>query len=179
MRAMLMLTLALSFVPALAQEVDEMPSPPDGWWRDLADAEGNLPSATYDLSAGAEKLSLTMTIDAIDGSRLTYTTVTTYKGNAMPAQTQTVDLAENPSGADTLPEGAAITRGATETLEVGGRSLECTVYTITVDGSSTEMWHCAALPPVFSGAAAKLITEAQGQKSQMVLRSYSGKLIAE
>ncbi len=171
----LALTFALGFGPALAQ--DEIPAPPEGWWRDLADAEGGLPVATYELTAGPTTMQLTVSIDSIEGNNLTYTAATTMDGNELPGLTRSVNLDENPRGVDELPEDAKVTRGESETIEALGRSFECTIFTIEMQGQTMTMWHSAELPPCFSGAAVKMESSVAGQKSVMILTGYKGKMI--
>ncbi len=172
----LLLSCLLLATPLLAQ--DTMPTPPENWWENLQADDGSYPSATYAVTAGAVAMKMTLSIDRIEGTLMTYTVVTAMGGNEMPGQTQTVDLAEG-GGAQKLPEGAKVTRGETVTVEAAGTSFECTIYSIELPNQKIQMWHSPQIPPIFHGSGVKMDTNNAGQEANMMLESYTGKLIGD
>ena len=169
------LCLALLAPGAFAQDetAEGFPTPAESWWESC---EAGW-SATYEITQGEMGgITQTLTIDAIEGSMLTYTMVMSMGGNQMPPQTETKDAAEI-TDEMAPPEGATFTVIGEETVEVGGTSFDCTHYEITVEGQTMNVWHCAALPPTFMGGMVKIEAEANGMSQKIELTAYEGGLI--
>lgn len=163
---------------AAAQELTRWPTPPDGWWDVLEAGE----QATYVLSQGGQEGRRVMTVERLEGSRVTVSFEQSVGGGAPIRQLATVDLADPTDQGDlALPEGATLTRRGAEELKVGDRLLRCDVYDVVVEGPAGRValttWHAAKLPPVFMGGVVKLTSTSGGGEASITLVEYKGRLL--
>ena len=79
--------ILLAVVPGLL--AGQLPQPPDGWWTNLLQ-DGAYPTAVLEYDLGMT-MTITQSIEAIDGATITLATSTTVMGNQSGAQTSTVN----------------------------------------------------------------------------------------
>jgi hypothetical protein len=186
-------SLGVLAAPSAAQV--DWPIPPDNWWADLED--GGYPSATFEVSMGMP-LTLTQSIESVEGTQITLSTAMSMMGNTMPGQSQVIDAATltpesgiammqefggGPGDSQMTPEealaamNAMIERVESTTCQVGGLELECTLYQIEMEGTTSRVWHAPAIPPVFMGGIVRSEAMLAGQSFQTSMTAYSGALL--
>lgn len=163
---------------ALGQELTRWPAPPDGWWRSLDAGE----QATYELRQGGLTGRRVMTVERIEGSRVTVSFEQAIGGAPPVRQMATIDLADPTDQGDlALPEGTKIVRVRAEEVAVGERTLPCDVYEVAIEGPKGPIrmttWHSSKLPPVFMGGVVKLESSVGGAEASVALVDYKGRLL--
>ncbi|MCO5170816.1 MAG: hypothetical protein M9894_31190 [Planctomycetes bacterium] len=170
---------------AAGQDLARWPAPPEGWWRRLEGGE----RAVYALTQGPRTGRRVMTVERIEGSRVTVSFEQAYGHDGShdaPAarHAATIDLADPTDAGDlTLPEGARLTRVGREEVKVGERAFACDVYEVALEGPrgavAMKAWHAPALPPVFMGGVVKLTSRLAGHEASIALTEYKGALLGE
>jgi len=169
----------------------QLPQPPESWWTNLLQ-NGAYPEAVLDYELGIA-MTITQSIEAIDGATITLATSTTVMGTQTPAQTSTVNatmikpaesvgLLAGFSGAtpaQIVEQGAEFSKVEDTTCNVGELELECTIYQMVSGGATVRLWHAPAIPPIFNGGFARSETTANGQTMSITLTGYTGKLLEE
>ena len=82
----------------------------------------------------------------------------------------------------TLEEARAVMEDMVEQIEsttcqVGGLELDCTLYEIVVEETTSRVWHAPAIPPVFMGGVVRVEATMGGQTFETTMTSYSGALL--
>ena len=169
----------------------QLPQPPDGWWTNLLQ-DGAYPTAVLEYDLGMT-MTITQSIEAIDGVTITLATSTTVMGNQSGAQTSTVNatmikpaesvgLLAGFSGAtpaQIVEQGAEFRKVEDTTCVVGDLELECALYQMVSGAATVRLWHAPAIPPIFNGGFAKSETTANGQTMSITVTGYEGKLLEE
>jgi hypothetical protein len=113
-------------------------------------------------------VTMTPTVQSVEGPRITMATLVTMMGNTIPAQSQVIDATTlTPEGGLAMLQGAVGGRGNPQagvenmnatiteigktTCQVGEVELPCTEYQMDSQGLSSRVWHAPAIPPVFMG----------------------------
>jgi len=188
----LLSALVLSLVTAASASAQvEWPTPPENWWTELT--AGNYPSATYDVNMGMV-VTMTQTVQAVEGARITLATAVSMMGNPMPAQSQVIDattltpegglaMLQGAVGGNANPQAAAqnmnamITEIGETTCEVGELELACTEYQLVSQGLTSRVWHAPRIPPIFLGGIVRAEATMAGISMVTSLSSYSGALL--
>jgi hypothetical protein len=194
-QVMCSVVVSLGVLTGSAEAQADWPIPPDNWWADLYD--GGYPSATFEVNMGIP-LTLTQSIESIEGTQITVSTSMSMMGNTIPGQSQVIDAATlTPEGSLAMmqefggasrdnqmtPEEALaamnvmIERVEATICQVGGLELECTLYQISVEGTISRIWHAPAIPPVFMGGIVRAEATRADQPFQPRMTSYSGALL--
>jgi hypothetical protein len=173
MRVLLIGMALLGFTGTTLAGEDMWPTPPEGWWKSLKGGE----SATYEMVVGPTVMEIVITINKIEGSKITVITRDQTSESTMPAQKEIIDAAKTDVGA--LPPGASVKKGKNITLKVGNNSFKCTVYQIEINGMKMKNCHSSQLPPIFNSGVVKMETESDDEYSAaLVLKKYTGTLIS-
>ena len=186
-------SLIVSSRPATAQT--DWPILPDNWWTDLDD--GGYPSATYEINMGMS-MSLTQSIESVEGTQITVSTTMAMVGNTMPVQSQVLDAATmTPEGGIAMMQGlggppnpnaptpeevlesldAMVEKIQDTTCQIGDLELECTEWEVAMEGMTSRVWHAPSVPPVFMGGIVKSEATVAGQSLVTTMTSYTGSLI--
>ena len=194
-RVLCTVVLLLPIVTGSAAAQTDWPTPPDNWWTALDD--GGYPSATFEVNMGMA-MTITQSIESVEGAQITMSTTVSMMGNAMPGQRQVIDATTltpqgsialmqgfggPPSGNQPTPEqalaamNAMVDRIEDTTCQVGGQELECTVYEVALEGMTSRIWHAPAIPPVFMGGIVRSEASMTGQSFVTTMTSYSGAVI--
>ncbi len=155
-----------------AEGQDALPTPPEGWWREVQPGE----YAVYAMNQMGMDMKLKFTIDSREEAKITFSTTMEVPGmpQAMPPQTTTID-ANDPEALENkkLPPGATVKKLGDETVNAAGRDWTCSVYEIEGEQRGQKMkmklWHSAELRPVFNGGAVKMEVEAPGPAGPMLV----------
>lgn len=169
---------------APTQEQPKLPQPPDGWWEQVKGGE----SATYDMTQMGMQMKMKMTVDKVEGSKITFTAAVEMPGappGSIPPQKETIDFGDKAQveQKQKMPKDATVKQVGEETVNAAGRDWPCTVW--EVEGSERgqkmkmKIWHSAELLPVFSNGTVKMEVEMMGpngqpMKVEMVLTEVKG-----
>lgn len=184
-------TLALFATGASAQS--NLPEWPANWWNDL-EVGG---SATYEMNAMGMVMTLTQSVEAIDGSQITVATTINMMGNSTPPQTEVIDAAtltpesqiammqrmgNGMPGAAGPPQDLSeledmVTRVSDTTCEAGSRTVDCTEFELNGEGITSRAWISTSIPPVFMNGVVRSEATVQGQAMSVNLTDYSGGLL--
>lgn len=155
--------------PKQDAEKVELPTPPDGWWENVKGGE----SATYNMSQMGMQMVMTMTVDKVEGAKVTFTTTLQMGEQGMPPKTETIDFADPAQREKVkgkMPKDATVKNLGEETVNTAGRDWKCTVYEIegTERGQKMKMklWHSTELLPVFSNGTVKMDIDMMGPGGQ-------------
>jgi hypothetical protein len=170
--------------PEAGGDTTELPKPADGWWKSLEGGE----TAKYEVVQMGQSMEMVLTVDSIEGTTLTFTAKMRMPGGMeAPPQTQTVDLNDENALKGDMPADSKVTKVGEETIELAGRSWDCTIYDIEGTNQGVplkmKMWHCPDLPPVFNNSSVKMEMEVEqgGMKinASMLLVAYGKNLVDE
>lgn len=151
----------------LAQDAVSWPRPAAGWWEKLKQGD----RAVYEVHYGPQTTRLVLTIEKVEQHQVTYTAQEFLGEQPTPLQRQTIDARSDEELNGDLPPAAQLKKLGEEKLEVGGRAFACTVFEITLPAEQTTLkaWHCADLPPIFSGGNVKVEAKAAGEPTSITL----------
>lgn len=181
--------ILLALVPGLL--AGQLPQPPDSWWTNLLE-DGSYPEAVLEYDLGMA-MTITQSIQAIDGATITLATGTSVMGGPSVPQTSTVNATmikpaesvglfagfSGASPAQIVEQGAAFRKVEDTTCVVGDLELECALYQMESGAATVRLWHAPAIPPIFNGGFARLETTANGKTMSITLTAYKGKLLEE
>lgn len=164
--------LMFAFTGILAAQ-DSWPKPVSKWWTQLEGGE----KATFEMDMGQMVMTMEITIDKVDGSKITMTNRSSVGENTMPEQTQTVDAVAETEEISGIPAGSSVNKGKSDTFTAGSTKLDYTVYDLTVEGEKMTVWHSKELPPIFSGGNVWMETSTAQGPITVKLTDYQGTLL--
>lgn len=159
---------------------DEWPQPVDKWWESLK--PGDTATFEYTMPPPNSYSMRTVTkIVKVKGTEITFSSQSFMQGTPLPATTMTIDVAskEPVPGVPYTPNApkATITKGKNRTYKAGGKTFNCTEFTIKVEGQTTKVCHSTQLPLIFNGGNVTSESDAEGNNLKIKLIDYSGKLL--
>jgi hypothetical protein len=137
-------------------------------------------------------MTITQSIESVEGSQITLSTAVSMMGNAMPPQQQVIDASTlTAEGGVALMQGMGgpqasqapsdldidIRRIEDTTCRVGTLELACTEYEVIAEGMTSRVWHAPQIPPVFVGGVVRAEATISGQSFVSSMTSYTGRLI--
>lgn len=158
-------------------EENAWPTPPKGWWESLSGGETAIFEWYMVSDVGKMKQKQVITIESVENSQITFKTQNFVGEDAISPHIRTVDVATDFQSVTGLPPGVKVEKGEETMIEVDGRSYNCTIYYIDINGNKMKVWHSSQLPPIFQKGNIKMEMETAENKTTIILTSYTGAFI--